>query len=155
MQRIKVAVLRGGPGVEHDVSLATGKNILENLSDKYIPTDIIVAKDGLWYLDGVKISPARLFKNIDVVFNAMHGEYGEDGEVQQLMDHFGVKYTGSRALASALGMNKVLSKDIFRKANLKTPLHKIIKKDDNLESIASALFKTFPMPAIIKPSNSG
>lgn len=155
MQRIKVAVLRGGPGVEHDVSLKTGKNILDNLSDKYIPIDIFVAKNGKWYLDGVVITPAKLFKNVDVVFNAMHGEYGEDGKVQQLMDHFGVKYTGSSALASAIGMNKVLAKDIFKKANLKTPLHKIIKKGDDLENIAGSLFKSFPMPAIIKPSNKG
>src|ERR1035437_2597248 len=133
MQRIKVAVLRGGPGLEHDISLKTAKNILANLSDKYIPTDIFIAKDGLWYLDGVVISPAKLFKNIDVVFNAMHGEYGGDGKVQQLMDNFGVKYTGSKALASALGINKVLAKDIFTKANLKTPVYKIIRKSDNLE----------------------
>ncbi|MFH1455268.1 MAG: D-alanine--D-alanine ligase [bacterium] len=155
MQRIKVAVLRGGPGVENEVSMKSGKNILENLSDKYIPTDVFVAKDKSWYLDGVAISPEKVFRSVDVVFNAMHGEYGEDGKVQQLMDHFGVKYTGSKALASALGMNKVLAKEIFIKAGLKTPIYKVIKKGDNLEGIDKTIFKTFPIPAIIKPGGSG
>ena len=155
MQRIKVAVLRGGPGGEHDVSMKSGKNVLENLSDKYIPMDIFVAKDKTWYLDGVKISPEKVFRSVDVVFNAMHGEYGEDGKIQQLMDHFGVKYTGSKALASALGMNKVLAKNIFVKAGLKTPIYKVIKKGDNLEGLDHTIFKTFPIPAIVKPGGSG
>jgi D-alanine-D-alanine ligase len=155
MQRIKVAVLRGGPGVESEVSMRSGKNVLENLPEKYIPMDVFIAKDKSWYLDGVAIAPEKLFKNVDVVFNAMHGEYGEDGKVQQLMDQFGVKYTGSKALASALGMNKVLAKDIFIKAELKTPVYKVVKKGDNLEGIDAAIFKTCPMPAIVKPGGSG
>ena len=155
MQRIKVAVLRGGPEPEHEASMKSGKNVLENLSDKYIPTDVFVAKDKSWYVDGVSISPAKLFKNIDVVFNAMRGGYGEDGKVQQLMDHFGVKYTGSKALASALSLNKALAKEFFIKVGLKTPLYKIIKKDDKLDGLDRTIFKTFPMPAIIKPGGSG
>ncbi len=155
MQRIKVAVLRGGPGAESDVSMKTGKNVLENLPDKYIPMDVFIAKDKSWFLDGVAIAPEKVFKNCDVVFNAMHGEYGEDGKIQQLMDHFGVKYTGSKALASALGMNKVLAKEIFVKAGLKTPIYKVIKKGDNLDGIDHTIFKTFPIPAIVKPGGSG
>ncbi len=155
MQRIRVAVLRGGPGPEHDVSLKSGKNVLENLSEKYIPTDVFISKDRGWYIDGVAVAPEKVFRNNDVIFNAMHGEYGEDGKVQQFMDQFGVKYTGSRALASALGMNKVLAKEIFIKSGLKTPIYKVIKKGDNLEGIDHVIFKTFPMPAIIKPGGSG
>ncbi len=155
MQRIKVAVLRGGPGAESEVSMKSGKNVLENLPEKYIPLDVFVDKNKSWFLDGVKISPEKLFKNIDVVFNAMHGEYGEDGKVQQLMDQFGVKYTGSKALASALGMNKVMAKNIFAKDDLKTPVYKVIKKGENLKDIDKTIFKTFPMPAIVKPGGSG
>ncbi len=155
MQRIKVAVLRGGPGVESEVSMKSGKNILENLSEKYIPLDVFIDKDRSWYLDGVAIAPVKLFRNVDVVFNALHGEYGEDGKIQQLMDQFGVKYTGSTALASALAMNKVLSKEIFIKANIKTPVYKVIKRGDNLTGIDNTIFKTFPMPCIVKPAGSG
>lgn len=155
MQRIKVAILRGGPGVEHEVSMKSGKNILANLPDKYVPIDVFISKDKIWHVDGISIFPEKLFRSVDVVFNAMHGEYGEDGKVQQLMDHFGVKYTGSKALASALGMHKALSKEIFVKAGLKTPIYKIIRKGDNLKDIDHTIFKTFPIPAIIKPGGSG
>ncbi len=155
MSRIKVAVLRGGPGDEHEVSLNSGKNVIDNLPDKYIPIDVFVAKNKEWYLDGVKITPAKLFKNVDVVYNALHGEYGEDGKVQQILNHFGMKYTGSQALASALGMNKVLSKEIFIKNGLKTPIYKAIRKGDNLKGIDHTIFKTFPIPAIVKPNGSG
>ncbi len=155
MQRIKIAVLRGGPGSEHEVSMKSGKNILENLSDKYIPIDVFISKDKIWYVDGISVSPEKIFKSADVVFNAMHGEYGEDGKVQQLMDYFGVKYTGSKALASALGMHKALAKEIFVKAGLKTPIYKVIRKGDDLNNIDQTIFKTFPIPAIIKPGGSG
>lgn len=155
MQRIKVAVLRGGPGAESEVSMRSGKNILENLPDKYIPIDVFVDRNKSWFLDGIEISPEKLFRGVDVVFNAMHGEYGEDGKVQQLMDKFGVKYTGSKTLSSALGMNKVLSKEIFIRAGLKTPVYKVIRKGDNLENIDQTIFRTVPMPAIVKPGGSG
>ncbi|MDD4803876.1 MAG: D-alanine--D-alanine ligase [Candidatus Pacebacteria bacterium] len=155
MQRIKVAVLRGGPSRESEISFKTGKNVLDNLSDKYIPTDVFISKDGGWYVDGIPVSPQKLFQNIDVVFNALHGEYGEDGKVQQLMNQFGVKYTGSKALASALGMNKAMAKDFFKKAGLKTPVYVLVKKEDNLEEKAKEIFRTFPIPAIVKPNGSG
>ncbi len=155
MKRIRVAVLRGGPSREADVSFKTGKNVLDNLPEKYIPTDVFISKDGGWHIDGVPVSPQKLFENIDVVFNALHGEYGEDGKVQQLMNQFGVKYTGSKALASALGMNKAMAKDFFKKAGLKTPVYVLVKKEDNLEEKAKEIFRTFPIPAIVKPNGSG
>ncbi|MGB8816127.1 MAG: D-alanine--D-alanine ligase [Minisyncoccia bacterium] len=155
MQRIKVAVLRGGLSNEYEVSLKTGKNVLDNLSDKYIPTDVLIDKKGIWHVDGVPITPAKVFQANDVIFNAMHGEYGEDGKVQQFLDNFGVKYTGSKALASAIGMNKILAKEIFVKNKIKTPVYKVVKKGEDISKISHNLFRTFPMPAIVKPHGSG
>jgi len=164
MHRIKVAVLRGGPSNEYEVSLKTGKSVLSNLPDKYIPTDVLVDKKGVWHIDGSPVSSSKVFQGNDVVFNAMHGEYGEDGKVQQLLDHFGVKYTGSKALASALGMNKILAKEIFIKNKIKTPVYKVVKKparpfekggEDELSKITHNLFKSFSMPCIVKPHGSG
>ena len=155
MQRIKVAVLRGGPSSEFEVSLNTGKNVLENLPHHYIPTDVFISKDGIWHVDGVVVSPAKLFQNTDVVFNAMHGQYGEDGKVQQLLDQHKVKYTGSKALASAVAMNKLMTKELYKKAGLKTPIHKVVKRGEDSEDLATTIFKTFPMPAIIKPNAAG
>lgn len=155
MKRIRVAVLRGGPSREADISFKTGKNVLDNLPEKYIPTDVFISKDGGWHIDGVPVSPQKLFENVDVVFNALHGEYGEDGKVQQLMNQFGVKYTGSKALASALGMNKAMAKDFFKKTGLKTPVYVLVKRGDNLAEKAKEIFRTFPIPAIVKPNGSG
>ncbi len=155
MHRIKVAVLRGGPSNEYEVSLKTGKSVLENLLDKYIPTDVLIDKKGVWHIDGVPTTPAKVFQQNEVIFNAMHGEYGEDGKVQQLFDKFGVKYTGSKALASAIGMNKILAKEIFVKNKIKTPVYKVVKKGVDLSEISKKLFKSFPMPCIIKPHGSG
>jgi D-alanine-D-alanine ligase len=155
MQRIKVAILRGGPSSEYDVSLKTGKNVLNNLSDKYIPTDVIIDKKGSWFVDGISTSPQKISDSVDVFFNAMHGEYGEDGKVQQILDGFGAKYTGSKALASAIGMNKVLAKELFKQFGLKTPIFRVVRKDDDLQAVAKNIFGSFPMPAIVKPGGSG
>ena len=155
MHRTKVAILRGGPGSESEISFKTGKNVLNNLPDNYIPTDVFISKSGDWHVDGVVINPQKLFQGTDVVFNALHGEYGEDGKLQQFLDHSQVKYTGSGALASALAMNKVMAKEIFISAGLKTPVFKVIKKGEITHDIAHKIFTTFPMPAIIKPNGSG
>ncbi len=155
MQRIKVAVLRGGPSSEYDVSLQTGKSVIDNLSDKYIPTDVFISKDGVWHVEGVPVNMEKVFQGNDVVFNALHGEFGEDGKLQQILDHSQVKYTGSRALGSAIAMNKLLAKKIFEKFKIKTPIYRSVKKGEENETLAMQIFKSFPMPAIIKPSGSG
>ncbi len=155
MRRIKVAVVRGGPSVEHEVSLKTGKAVLENLGDKYIPTDVFIDKKGEWHVEGVTVKPEKIFQNHDVIFNALHGKYGENGELQQLLDTFGVKYTGSKALASAITMNKKISKDIYEKFGLKTPIYLLIKKGDDISHLDEKIFKSFHLPAIVKPVNGG
>lgn len=155
MQRIKVAVLRGGPSSEYDVSLETGKSVIENLSDNFIPTDVFISKDGIWHVEGVPVKMEKVFQGNDVVFNALHGEFGEDGKLQQILDHSKVKYTGSGALASAIAMNKLLSKKIYEKFKIKTPIYRTVKKGEENEILAMQIFKTFPMPAIIKPASGG
>lgn len=155
MQRIKVAILRGGPSGEHDVSLKTGKSVLENLPDKYIPTDVFIDKEGLWHIEGFPVKPEKVFADTDIVFNALHGTYGEDGKVQQLLEYFKIPFTGSGALASAIGMNKILSKEIFKKHGIKTPIHTTIKLGDEIHDFSKRLFRSFPMPVVIKPNNSG
>ena len=160
MVKKRVGVLRGGPSSEHEVSLKTGKSVIDSLSegvlaDRYQVLDIYIDKNGVWHYLGAPITPEKTFRKVDVIFNALHGAYGEDGTVQKILDQFAIPYTGSTALASAVGMNKVLSKKIYKNFNLKTPLYKTISKDDNFSAAIIDLFKTFPMPVVVKPVSGG
>ena len=151
--RKKIAVLRGGPSPEYEVSLQTGAAVLDSLSDeKYEIFDVAITRAGDWYLNGVKMIPADVLSQADAVFNALHGEYGEDGKVQQILETFKIPYTGSRPLPSAVAMNKILAKREFKKIGVKIPLDIILEKGD-FDIVE--IFKTFPMPAIIKPANAG
>ncbi|MES3005470.1 MAG: ATP-grasp domain-containing protein [Patescibacteria group bacterium] len=162
MSLIKVGVLRGGPSSEYDVSLKTGKHILgllkhPDLAKVYSGTDILIDKKGVWYVNGVPIEPYDALKHVDLVFNAMHGEYGEDGKIQHLLEAFAIPFTGSRAFTSAITMNKAATKDKLREHGIKTPYHKELKleKTDDLGPIAHNLFRNFPMPVVVKPRGLG
>lgn len=156
MGRIRVGVLRGGPSSEYEVSLKTGASVLRNLSpEKYQPRDVLLTKDGYWHIDGLPTKPERLPHSIDVIFNALHGTYGEDGKVQQLLDSLAVPYTGSGAFSSAIAMNKAVAKDYFSSRGLKTPRHFLLKDSDSIEKAAKAIFQKISPPWIVKPADNG
>jgi D-alanine-D-alanine ligase len=155
MSKIRVGVLRGGPSSEYEVSLKTGASVLKHLPEEYHAQDIFISKDGSWHKGGIAYAPGEILKHLDVVFNALHGEYGEDGRVQHLLDTFAMPYTGSGYLASALGMNKALTKKVFTEHGIKTPLHKTLSKGGYTHADVLHLFKTFPMPAVVKPVRAG
>ena len=153
---IRVGVLRGGPSSEYDISLITGQSILDNLSkDKYRPKDIFISKDGIWHNDGLPVDIDRLSRTIDVAVIAMHGKYGEDGQVQKLLEHFKIPYVGSRPAPSALAMNKIITKEIFRKNGIKTPFGININKDNIPDNIPGYVFSKMAGPWIVKPSDGG
>jgi D-alanine-D-alanine ligase len=125
---IKVGVVRGGPSSEYEVSLKTGGTVISHLlGDKlnqfYKPIDILIDKDGVWHKNGIPTTIESIFHSVDVIFNAMHGEYGEDGKIQQVFDQWQIPYTGSGAFPSAVGFNKALSKEQFNILGIKTPKH--------------------------------
>lgn len=157
MSRTKVGVLRGGPSSEYEVSLKTGSAVLKNLAheklaEKYEALDIFIDRDGVWHIAGAPIPAHKVLTRADIFVNALHGEYGEDGKIQTLLDYHNAKYTGSRSLASSVGMNKVLAKNAFKKAGIKTPYHIVIaeRKYNPLD-----IFRSFPMPAVVKPVSAG
>ena len=152
---MRIGVLRGGPSSEYEVSLKTGGNVLKSLPEKYQPIDIFIDKAGVWHIQGIPHKPYEAFKKVDAVVNALHGEYGEDGKVQKILDTFSIPYTGSKTLPSAIGMNKALAKNIFKSHGIKTPFYKVESKSDDADEIALRLFNTFPMPAVVKPIASG
>lgn len=155
MAKYRIAILRGGPSDEHEVSLATGKNLISHLSNSHSIIDVIIDKDGIWHVHGIPKNPADVCRHIDVAVNALHGTYGEDGKIQQILDHLGTTYTGSGMLASAHGMNKWKAKEIFKQAGIKTPHAKLAHADKNISDQALEIFKTFTLPVIIKPVASG
>lgn len=156
MHRIRIGVLRGGISNEYDVSLKTGSAVLNNLSpEKYNIKDIFVDKEGIWQIEGKPIKPADAVTHLDVVFNALHGEYGEDGKVQHILESLGIPFTGSGSVASAIGMNKHLSKEVYKKNNLKTPQSLLLDSMMDISKQAHKVFQKFPLPIIVKPVSGG
>ena len=154
-----VAVLRGGSVGEHEVSLETGAHILEllpSLSEgRFRPLDVFIDKELMWHVRGVPIAPERALANADVVFNALHGGYGEDGSVQRLLGRLGIPYTGSGAYGSAVSLNKKLAKDIMQKAGVRVPRHIVLTVSPDLEREALAAFRSFSPPVMVKPVSAG
>lgn len=160
MQRMRkvVGVLRGGPSREYEVSLKSGASVLEALDrERFEPRDIFISRDGEWHVHGVAMEPEKALKGVDVAFNALHGEYGEDGRVQRQLDSLGVPYTGSDAFASAIAFNKQHTKEAVQKLGVKVPHGLILEppKEGEIQALAQKLFRSFPHPAIVKPVSGG
>lgn len=166
---IRVGVIRGGVSTEHDVSLASGAHVLEclrsdTLKDRYTAIDIYIDKHGVWHYNGLPLSRTELPYKVDVIFNALHGEYGEDGRVQKELEECGIPYTGSGVLASSLGYNKAHTKQVCDTLGILTPKHILYpayQKDFDGPRDAYALQKarevvqSFPPPYIVKPLTGG
>ena len=147
----------GGPSSEHEVSLGTGKNVMENLDKaKYEPIAIKISKTGKWFLGGKLTSQPEALRGHDVVFNALHGTFGEDGKVQGILEHAGIKYTGSGIAGSALAMDKFHSREIFKLAGLNTPRTMKLKRGENyLAHLRFFINKVVKLPVVIKPCSNG
>lgn len=141
----RIGVLMGGMSTQKELSLGTGEAVYSVLADRgYDVRKIFLDRD----LDLVLRQ-----NNIQVVFNALHGRYGEDGCAQGLLELLGIPYTGSGVLASALAMDKVRTKEILRLYNLPTPPGYVIDRNslDRLESIHGH----FGFPCVVKPVGQG
>lgn len=155
MQTI-VGVLRGGPSSEHEVSLKTGASILANLpEERFTARDIYIDMHGQWYERGRITTPDRILRQVDVVLLGLHGEYGEDGEIQKLLERFGVPYAGSDSFASYLAMHKLMSKVRAQEAGLLTPQFRHIEQSEKAEALAHEVTRTFSQPVVVKPIGWG
>jgi D-alanine-D-alanine ligase len=155
--KIRVAVLRGGPSNAYEASLKTGEHVLSllrKMSDIYEPVDIFISKEGEWHLSGLVHDPHKTLDHIDVVWNALHGSYGEDGQVQRVLEGLQIPFTGSSAVASALAMNKDMAKHLYQKYSLLTPAHELIVEDNLNEDRLINIFRNYLHPVIIKPANA-
>ncbi|MDQ5957752.1 MAG: D-alanine--D-alanine ligase [Patescibacteria group bacterium] len=153
--KTRVAVIRGGIGSEYEVSLKSGASVLASLpNQKYQPVDVLITRDGQWHAGGMPIRPQDLNKVADVAFIALHGEYGEDGTIQKILDDLNFPYTGSGRISSALGMDKVASKKIFTEAGIKVPYGLLLSRAE-IEEAAKKVFYKIPPPWVIKPNDKG
>jgi D-alanine-D-alanine ligase len=141
----KIGVMMGGLSAEREISLQSGEAVYQALKEKgYNAVRIYVDRDIDLLLRQTKV---------DVIFNALHGRYGEDGCVQGLLEIMGIPYTGSGVLASSLAMHKVKAKELFRLHNLPTPPYYVMSRDRfvNLEEVHGA----FGFPVVVKPAGEG
>lgn len=151
-----VGVLRGGPSREHEVSLKSGAAILANLSEeRYTARDIYIDRNGVWHDRGRATSPERILRQTDVVLIGLHGEYGEDGEVQKLLERFGVPYAGADSFGSYLAMHKIMSKERAKEEGLLTPESRFIERSEDSETVASEVVRAFHQPVVVKPVGWG
>lgn len=156
MAKKRVGVLRGGPSREYDVSLKSGATVLKHLPEEhYEPKEIYIDRDGIWHVRGFPVDPARALSQVDVVFNALHGTYGEDGQVQKLLETHGIPYTGSTSLGSAVAMNKVLAKERAKGLNVLLAHHRVFTREEATERGILDLFRSFTLPLVLKPVDSG
>ncbi len=141
----KVALLYGGRSSEREVSLNSGRGCAEALRSRGY--DVVLIDVGLDVADQLKISGA------EVAFIALHGRFGEDGCIQGMLESLGIPYTGSGVLASAIAMNKVLTKPLFRDNELLVADYRVFPRE-HPERI-SARDLPFGLPAVVKPATEG
>jgi D-alanine-D-alanine ligase len=151
-----IGVLRGGPSREHDVSLKTGHAIASSLPpDKFTVKDIYIDRQGVWHDRGRPVTPVQALRSVDAVLIGLHGEFGEDGEVQKLLEQCGVPYAGARPLPSFRAMHKVLAKHEAKNIGLKVARDVFIEKAEDAEEMAKLIIRTLPQPVVVKPIRWG
>lgn len=144
----KIIVLMGGPSSEAEISRLTGNAILKALKSKG------------YNAEGMEFVPETLVEDIkrskcDIVFNAVHGKYGEDGKIAAALEMINMPYTSSGVLSSAVTMDKVATKHLFRSAGISTPKSMILRKRDLNNDLAEKIIDEFSLPVVVKAASQG
>src|SRR5437762_14150223 len=132
----KIAVLMGGPGSEREVSLATGRGVakaLRSLGPEVVEID-------------VRNEDFQLPNGVDLAFITIHGTFGEDGQLQKILERRGVAYTGDGVSASEIAFDKIRTKEKFREHDVTTPPWEVIHPGQR---------PTIPLPIVVKASRQG
>lgn len=144
--RIRVAVLSGGWSKERSVSIKSGKAVLGALDKTKYDILSFDPKEDMTLLWQQR-------NELDLVFNLLHGKYGEDGRIQGLLEVFGIPFVGSGVLASAMTMNKRVTKDVYRSVGLRVPKDIVLKKGETFS--INKIKKILGTPVVIKPVSEG
>ncbi len=143
----KVAVLMGGRSAEREISLMSGEGVLKALQSKGVHAHAFdPAHQAMDQLTQQGFSHA---------FIALHGRYGEDGSVQGALELLGIPYTGSGVMASAIAMDKVMTKRIWSALGLSTPKSVSLAPDEQSPQAIAAIPQTLGLPLIVKPPREG
>ena len=137
----KVAVLLGGKSGEREVSLKSGSAVLAALQAQGIDAEAF----------DPATRPLHDLEQFDAAFISLHGRFGEDGTIQGALELFGIPYTGSGVMASAIGMDKWRTKLIWHAAGVTTPAFEVV----NIDSDFAAIEKKLGLPLFVKPANEG
>ena len=177
-KKTKVGLIFGGRSAEHEVSLVSAAAVYRNLDpNTYKVISIYIRKEGTWEIvespllldreptrdrarsflpwgnPGLDQTPAP-----DIYFPVLHGPYGEDGTIQGLLEMADVPYVGAGVLASAVGMDKALSKALFEMRGLPVVPYRVLLDPDwarERKSLVDGILKELPFPVFVKPSNLG
>jgi D-alanine-D-alanine ligase len=131
-----LAVLKGGPGSERDVSLRSGSSVAAAL------------RSGGAQVEEIEVRNREVFvpEGVELVFNLIHGTFGEDGELQELLDRRGIRYTGEGAEGSRIAFDKILTKRVLADAGIATPRWEVLRAGDKPK---------LPLPFVVKAPRQG
>ena len=143
----KILIISGGISKEREISLQTGNQVAKELKNNKYSVKICEPNHNLFKV-------IKKFKP-NTIFNALHGQYGEDGYIQSILENIGIPYTHSGVIASAKAMDKEISKKIFIKHKILTPKYIKYSFDDHFTKLIPKIKKKFGFPVVIKPINEG
>ena len=179
--RKSVFVFMGGPSSEHGVSLSSGTGMVRALdARKYAVHPVLIAQNGEWTWSKKPLSPYQSenfnvnffagaengmqkkmrpsleeLKPVDIALLALHGRFGEDGHIQAMLEYAEIPYTGSGLLASALAMDKIKSKEIYKANGIPTADFRVWKKDEFSKEQVEEAFENLGSPLVIKDPLGG
>ena len=143
----KILIISGGISKERIISLDTGRQVSKELKKNGYLTKIVEPDHNL-------IEAINSFKP-KIIFNALHGQFGEDGYIQTILETTGIPYTHSGVISSAIAMDKILSKKIFIKNKILTPKFIEYSFRENKKQIINKIEKKLKFPVVVKPINEG
>jgi len=179
--RKKVFVFMGGPSSEHSVSLVSGTGMVRALdAHKYDVHPVLIAQNGEWTWSVKALTPYQIqnfsvnfftsaenaiqkkirpsleeLKPMDIALLALHGRFGEDGHIQAMLEYAGIPYTGSGVLSSALAMDKIKSKEIYKVNDIPTASFRVWLRENFSKEIIKDTFKSLESPLVIKDPLGG
>ena len=143
----KILIISGGSSKEREISLQTGTQVAKELKKNGYKIKICEPDKNLRTV----INNFKPFK----IFNALHGQYGEDGYIQSILESIGIPYTHSGVISSAKAMDKIISKKIFLEHKILTPKYIKYSYDEPFKELNTKIKKKLGFPVVIKPINEG